>query len=80
MRSKTQRALQQMVGGVGEAVTILIETITKIQQNRKGQRPSHQEHHFLLFLNSEWDPSDTEPIIYRPNPRRLQSLTICRCQ
>ena len=53
-------------------------------------RPQHQELHVLLFATSVrvllrptglWTLKgcETGPPAYRPYPRRLESLTICRC-
>ena len=53
-------------------------------------RPQHRKLRALLFLNSAWvllrsselwttKSCETRPTVYRPYPRRLESLTICRC-
>ena len=53
-------------------------------------RPQHRELRPLLFSNSVWvlqrptelyvsKVCETGPPVYRPYPRRLESLIICRC-
>ena len=53
-------------------------------------RPKYQELHAQLFANSVWvllsltklwtlKGCETGPAVYRPYPRRLESLSICRC-
>ena len=55
------------------------------------ERPPHQELHQSPNLYKQWVGSlmphriyickgcKTGPMVYRPNPRRLESLTVCRC-
>ena len=48
----------------------------------RGKPPHRELRHLLLFFNSLIITSkccETGPTVYRPYPRRLQSLPVCRC-
>ena len=52
--------------------------IHRCPQNRISNKPSH--HRTVCgFFNVPRQYCETWPTVYRPYPRRLESLTICRC-